>query len=242
MSGETAAAATRLQAAAGLLLLVACDLPSPPKPPPPAEVTLRLSSVEGDVEHYLDPDGGPPARYDRATRTLERDGEAVKARVRWGAMGAELGPCVGDPLALPPAGDTGGFRKLVWATPPRWRVELSGFNRCSLSGAFELDTRVDRVPVVELVVDGRPWREGGREHARAILRAEVRADALRAWPDMSKAERILLLKALSEDPEPAALDVLESLRVRQDVVTADVEDAIARWRARYSSDSLRSSP
>lgn len=98
----------------GVLLLcaaLACAPPLPPAPTPPR--VLRL----------LDP--GPPQRWGG-------DGGAPIAlnpaalRARWPALGPALSACLGDPLALPLAGDPGAWRKLVWQEAPRWRLELSG--------------------------------------------------------------------------------------------------------------------
>ncbi len=124
----------------------------------------------------------------------------------WRGLAGTLGVCLGDPLAIPPAGDGGGFRGLhrrgeAW----RWSVHLSGDNRCGLSGHLELDATADRLGANGLRVDGLAWEHGGRERARDRARMWLREDARRRWPTADEAERAALLAALSKDPDAAAL-------------------------------------
>lgn len=213
-----------------LALLAACA--EPPEPAPaPTERVYRLVDA-GPPEIWQD--GDARAYFDG--RRLWGDQGEQKVRARWPALGDVLAPCIGDPLLLPPARDPGGFRKLVWGESIRWRVELSGTNRCGISGALALDAGIDHVDPSGLVVGGLPWFAGGAEAARAVLRAELRAEAPRQWATLPLAERILVIHKLERDPDPAAEAVLLSLEGLGDENAIDIRRAIERRKAGVSGD------
>lgn len=219
-----------MSAAALLALLAACH--EPPEPvPAPVERVYRLADA-GPPEIWQD---GDARAYFDGRRLWTDEGEA-RARARWPSLGDVLTPCVGDPLRLPPARDPGGFRKLVWGESAQWRVELSGINRCGISGALLLNTRVDHVDPAGLIAGGLPWFAGGAEAARAVLRAELRAEAPRQWATLPIAERILVIHKLERDPDPAAETVLLSLEALGDENAIDIRHAIERRRAGVSGD------
>lgn len=150
----------------------------------------------------------PDATVDlvRVADHIEVPGRLDRWPTRWRGLAGTLGVCLGDPLAVPPAGDPGGFRTLhqrdeAW----RWAVNLSGDNRCGLAGPVELDATADRVGAVGLTVDGVAWSDGGREVARDRARVWLREHARQRWPLADEAERAQLLAALAKDPDAATL-------------------------------------
>lgn len=95
----------------------------------------------------------------------------------WKRIGTELSFCLtGGPLASPPAGDPGGFRLLSATSPPQedpeamWLLHLTGENTCQLSGELLLSATRDRADSRGLLSGGKPWSEGGREHALEVLK------------------------------------------------------------------------
>ncbi len=94
-------------------------------------------------------------------------------QAEWSSASLLLRACLGDPLGPSPAEDPGALRVLeqqgeAW----RWRIWLSGENRCRLEGELKLEARQDRVDTRSLSSDGLPWLEGGIDRARALLREQ----------------------------------------------------------------------
>lgn len=217
--------------------------PPPTEPPPPERAWRRVARIEADqpaavpvegaaealarcaevrpcvVERWV-PAEEPPAaaltllRRGAALEPVEDTEPATPWRTRWTVVNGALDPCLGDPLAASPADDPAGVRELVERGEARWwRLRLSGHNRCRLAGVLELSTTRDEAVADGLSVEGRPWREGGRQRALELLRADLRAQAQAAWEDLSPAEREEWARVLDRDPEAAAL--LEELRARE---------------------------
>ncbi len=197
---------------------------------PGAPVRFRLVSP-GAKERWAT-EGGDTVTFDRTSSTLTREGfPELEARRRWPALGT-LALCLGaDPLADPLPADPGAFRALVWHRAPRWHLTLSGMNRCSLEGELVLDAVADTVDPLALTVDGQLWATGGRQRARAILAANIRAEAEGSWPDLDVPGRIRLLQALAVDPEPEAAAVLNRLLLLAGPQRGDVQAALDRRTA-----------
>lgn len=132
-------------------------------------------------------------------------------RKDWPSWGDVLSVCLGDdPLAMPPGGDTGAFRKLQWdGRSGHWMLELSGLNRCSMKGVVALRVKKDVVDASGLVVDGVPWGEGGQFRGKQILRGELRDAALLHWTELPPEEQLRTLRSLRADPD--ATETLEEL-------------------------------
>ncbi len=201
----------------GPLLVAACSQAPQPTPTAtedraietpaeaPAERIYRVATVEAGVETLQAADGHTLS-FDTAARRL--DGQ--HARVRWPSWGEVLQVCLGDPLDLPPGGDTGAFRKLAWdGSKGRWALELSGMNRCSMSGRVHLSVKQDRVFADALLVDGIAWGEGGQFRAKELLRAELRDVAVKSWPELPPEEQLRTWRSLKADPEGG--EVLEEI-------------------------------
>jgi hypothetical protein len=136
--------------------------------------------------------------------------------------------CLGDVLRYPLPSDPGAFRKLVWSSRPRWHIELSGLNRCSLSGVLVLDAIEDSVDPAGLTVEQLPWQAGGRQRARIILAASLRGEAEHLWHELDVPVRIRMLDLLARDPEPEAAAVLHRLLDIAGEQRPDVAAALAR--------------
>ncbi len=181
----------------------------------------------GPPEHWVGP-GGEKATFDPQTGKLQRAGyPPLEGRLAWPGLGT-LGMCLGDVLQDPLPADPGAFRKLEWAMEPRWMLELSGANRCSLAGVLVLGAVSDTIDPSGLSIEGLAWQEGGRQRARVILAAGLRADAEQEWPGLSIPDRIRLLDVLSRDPEPEAAAVLQRLLAIAGDQRPDVESALSR--------------
>ncbi len=93
---------------------------------------------------------------------------------RWWSISGVLRACLGDPMSVPPTRDPGAFRSLVIdSSGPRWVIRLSGKNRCGLEGLVILKGKADRIDLSELSCDGKPWKKGGRNCAKANLAKNV---------------------------------------------------------------------
>ena len=105
----------------------------------------------------------------RASLTDGLDGDLHRARGAWTRLGTVLSACLlGDPLAIPPAGDPGGQRSMEG---DRWALVFSGQNACGLDGRLTLDILADEGDWTALTVDGKPWMRRGREAARERISA-----------------------------------------------------------------------
>lgn len=120
---------------------------------------------------------------------------------RWPSLGAVLSACIGDPLALPPAADPSGTRRL---TPSALILHLSGDNLCHLQGEIQLFRDADRADAA-LLVDGMPWKDGGREQAQILLRADLRRIVTSEWGQLSPEAQALALEVLADDPQAQQL-------------------------------------
>ncbi len=123
----------------------------------------------------------------------------------WTSVGAVLRACIGDVLALPPAGDPGATRRL---TPSLVILHFSGQNLCHLEGELSLYRDADRADAA-IRVDGMVWGKGGREQAQILLRSELRRVVAEEWPRLSPADQALAREVLNDDP--AAQELLRSL-------------------------------
>ena len=207
-----------------LALLASCgeaELVEPPAEPPAA--LFRLAQ-DGEVQRWTA--DGETALLDTRSSVLTRGDATRKVRTHWPAW-QTLSMCLGHPLALPPAGDPAGFRLLVWEDEVRWRVELSGTNTCQASGHVELDVSADVVDVDGLLVDGSPWREGGRERALELALQAFRATLLERWAELSDRERSEALLLLQHDPDPEAEAVLRALTELAGSRLSDIEAALS---------------
>jgi hypothetical protein len=198
------------------------------------------------AEHLLSRrEGEPEAREALFLRTgvstlLVMDGVERVASGSWPGLGATLLACLGDPLALRPAQDPGATRVLVQLGEVfRWNLGFSGQGRCGLQGGLGLDALGSRVDVADLRVEERTWSQGGRERAEAWLLAENRARATEIWPTLPPDERILLLKALAEDPDPEAESVLRSLERLDPPSSSDIARALERRERHHARASSR---
>ena len=180
--------------------------------------TLVLERVEGVLERVEGVQEQDEDTLRVTGGTLAAAGELGGAwRTRWPGLGASLGVCVPDPLALPPAGDPSGTRLLEQDGSPggsgtirrRWVVVLSGDNPCRLSGELRLAVTGNKVDAKGLSVSGLPWTRGGRELARDNARGELRRYAEQSWDTLDPTEQEALLRALREDP--LAGDLVERL-------------------------------
>lgn len=170
---------------------------------PPPCVAERWTSEEGESRVFL-------RVGDRAIlRDLHVD-RAVKTN--WETLDGPLGGCLGDPLSVPPAGDPDGFRLLQEVEGTyAWILSLSGQNLCGLGGQLIVHATRDHAEVRELTVQGGPWDEEGRQKARASLFAFIRQTAVERWSTLDEAARLRILTNLADDPEPAAVDVLQDI-------------------------------
>ncbi len=209
-------------------------VPVPPPPAPPWTLTGRASSDGLDTPTLIGGAAalgpacatlnerlrgdGPPCFVEewRSDRVLhvERAGARLRfdgqpGRTTWTQLGGPLDGCLGDPLAVPPAGDPGGHRALDGDS---WVLTLSGANRCALGGTLRLHTRRDTAAWSGLTVAGTPWDAGGRERALDVLRAELRDLVDRGWADLDRADRADALRALATDPHPDAKRLLDRRR------------------------------
>ncbi len=150
---------------------------------------------------------GAPLRVERAGARLRFDG--LPGRTTWSPIAGILASCLGDPLAVPPAGDPGGVRALDGGI---WVLALSGQNPCALAGTLRLDATRDRAVWSGLTAGGQPWSVGGRELAQALLRAELRTLVQTRWPELDDLARDDARRALAEDPHPDARRLLELRR------------------------------
>ncbi len=212
------------------MLLTCCWACSVPDPPPATEsrdeaTTLPFRLVEtGAVQTWRA--GDEEAVLDTTTRRLTRGDQTYRARLQWPSW-QSLELCLGDPLALPPAGDPAGFRLMAWDPEPTWVLDLSGANRCNATGQVSFRVDADSVNVEALLIDGLPWGEGGRERGRELALQAFRADVLTSWSAASETDRSNALLLLQHDPDPEAESILRALAELADHRLHDVERALA---------------
>jgi len=222
-----------------LLFLAACGLQEreDTSAPAPEALVFRLQA-SGPLERWVTLQGHEAA-FERRNgqlqwRALDSSQKKRRTRLVWSNWGL-LENCLGSPLRERTGGDPAAFRTLVIAgTKISWVLDFSGLNRCSLGGRVVVDAVEDRVDTAQLEVDGIPWSSGGRQRALAILRAETRDTASERWPDLDMVGRILLLKSLSDDPDPRAEDALLELKALAPSNAADIEAALERRQFRLS--------
>jgi hypothetical protein len=146
----------------------------------------------------------------RAGHRLRFDGQ--RGRTSWSQVDGPLAWCLGDPLAIPPAGDPGGLRTLDVDT---WVVHVSGDNRCALTGDLRLAATVDHAAWDDIRAAGHPWDAGGRDAARTTMFAAVRDAVAHHWRTLDAAARADALGMLAEDPHPDAKRLLARHRPRR---------------------------
>lgn len=191
-----------------MILLLACT-GSPPEPPPPPETRIYTFTHQVEGVETWTTEGGATVTFDPQNRRL--DGQ--RAKRGWGEWSDTLEVCLGKPLDIPPGGDPGGFRKLAWdGTRGHWTLELTGMNRCAMSGRIHLAVKRNHVDVSELVVDGTSWPQGGGEVAVQMLRLELRDRIVDAWPQLPPEEQMSSWRSLERDPDAA--DTLRELEDR----------------------------
>ncbi len=160
--------------------------------------------------------------------------QVVPAETRWTLLGSVLGPCVGDPLALPPAEDPEGFRHLERRGDAlRWVLHFSGNNACHLEGELELPLRNARVDTGGLLVDGEPWDGRGHQLAQDHRRAWLRLLVREKWPELEAADKILAMQGLAGDPDPEAAVLLHAITERDPSSDADARQALEQRAARF---------
>jgi len=209
---------------------------------PPTEVSFLPPDCRGTciAEHWRPLEPGPPyqAANDavflrmKGENSVTVDGLAHPADTRWPLMGSVLGPCIGDPLALPPADDPEGSRMLEQrGAELRWVIRLSGANGCNIDGELRLPLRTGRVDASLLSVDGLPWSEEGAELAAAVRRAWLRLLVRESWPELTAEDQLLALEGLSKDPDPEAEQLLLAIIDRDPSAAADAQHAVDRRHA-----------
>ncbi len=156
-------------------------------------------------------------------------GQDLDHDARWSLMGGTLGPCVSDPLALPPAGDAAGLRVLERLDGAYgWVLRFSGQNPCHLSGDLRLPIQGQRVDASGLSVDGTPWTEGGAQLAQERRLTWHRLLVRERWNELTPEDKILSIKALSEDPSSEADALLRAIIDRDPNADADARRALER--------------
>lgn len=187
------------------------------------------------AEHWQPLDVGDPGQHlgpavfvrEGRSHIIHLGSERLEAVVRWPLMGGVLGPCVGDPLSLPPADDPQGNRMLeLQGSDLRWVLLFSGANACHLAGELRLPIQGGRVDAILLEVDGQPWSEGGAKRAAELRRAWLRLLVRESWPELTAEDQILALKGLSEDPSPEAASLLQVIIDRDPSAADDAERAL----------------
>lgn len=178
-----------------------------PVDPEPATATV-YRHLGGDPIEVWESSEGARVEFDPATRRLSTD-PPIKVRETW-RLGEPLATCLGDPLALPPAQDVGGFRKLVLQDGVGfWRIELSGRNHCRLEGVLDLSLQFAPADITGLEAHGQPWSDGGRDAVTEQLRAELMAHADANWDTLSEGDKQAVRRSLSATGEGRAF--LETL-------------------------------
>lgn len=225
-----------------LALLGACE-PEPAAPPPIEEppalrvwepAGLHASGELPERWHLL---GAPPEQtandlrllLDGPDLVLVLEGQEHRRPARWTRLGPTLERCLGDPLATPPAGDPQALRLLVQdGGVLRMTLTLQGDNPCRLSGQVHLPIQGELADTGALMVDGQPWSDGGPARAKVHIRAWRRLLVQERWNELLPADRIELLEALSQDPDPEAAALLQSIIDRDPSAAADAKAALGR--------------
>ena len=90
---------------------------------------------------------------------------------QWMDINGTLRACLGDPLSIPPTDDPESVRTLM-ISPEKteWWLHFSGNNSCGLEGQLRLNATSSVVDTSHLRCEGKRWKEGGRECARARIR------------------------------------------------------------------------
>ena len=143
-------------------------------------------------------------RVERAGERLRFDG--ALGRTRWSQLEGPFAGCLGDPLAVPPAGDPGATRALDGNT---WVLTFSGQNRCGIGGSLRLSALRNAADWSTVTVGGAPWAKGGREAALSYARAELRALVADKWSQLDREQREDALRSLATDPHPDAVRILK---------------------------------
>ena len=90
---------------------------------------------------------------------------------QWMDINGTLRACLGDPLSIPPTDDPESVRTLM-ISPEKteWWLHFSGSNSCGLEGQLRLNATSSVIDTSHLRCEGKRWKEGGRECARARIR------------------------------------------------------------------------
>jgi hypothetical protein len=238
-----------------LVLLGACEQePAPPPatvpPLPEPRMWVRAELVPADSpqlpERWRPADAGPGDHSEEALLS-EKEGELVLSldgreharSARWTRLGPTLDRCLGDPKSLfqRPAGDPGAVR-VLWQERGRlwWQLTFSGDNPCQLAGSLRLPHDGEVPDTSALLVDGLPWSEGGPARAQEHIRAWRRLLVRESWNDLLAADRIELLEALSQDPDPEAAELLQAIVQRDPSTAADARRALERRPATTTTE------
>ncbi len=196
-----------------------------------ADMKARPSPCIAERWRAVESPGTPEVTVLRVGRKLRlsRGGEVLDRSAEWSLLGPTLAACLGDPMDLPPAGDPAGVRSLIEdGGGLRWSLGLRGDNPCRLRGELSLPLSADRVDTSALQVEDRPWSDGGVERARELLNAWLRLELRERWPELGRAEKILGLERLSNDPHPEAGALLRSIAERDPASAADARQALER--------------
>jgi hypothetical protein len=230
-----------------LALLGACEQETGPVPAAPPPVSEPRLWVRSDIEFTDTPDlperwrpaEAKPGDRPEEAMLIHQDGELIlwmdgRERVRssrWTRLGPTLDRCLGDPMSHRhrPAYDPGAAR-VLWQEADQlwWQISFSGENPCRLGGSLRLPHDGEVPDTSALLVDGQPWSDGGPARALEHIRTWRRLLVRERWNELLAPERIELLEALSQDPDPEAAALLQAIIDRDPSAAADARRALER--------------
>ncbi len=217
----------------------------PSTPPPPPHCEGRAGCV---MERWLPAESPEPGEsapeqiwftHRGSDAWLEGLGDGLihPGATSWPRMGTVLGPCVGDALALPPAGDPEGGRTLeIEGSSSTWALHFGGANPCGLSGTLRLPLGGGPVDTRQLQVAGHRWDEGGHLRAQEQRHAWRPQRVRERWTEHDPADKLLAIKGLSEDRDPEAAVLLRAIIERDPGAAADAEAALVRRSAHLAQE------